>query len=359
MMSCLLQRATLPGMRLQLMMGERTSRRFPADNLRTSSPLPLLRTGMAPSRPCLKQKQQPKFTPIKAASQFISEREETLVSASVLGWSGRSPDARKEEDRLGQLIRSGREPFPNIYFVLVKSLERCDDPQVLGQREQRGPSIVFGPSEAHSYMMSCLLQRATLPGMRLQLMMGERTSRWFLAGNPHISSPLPLLRTGMAPSRPCLKQKQQPKFPPIKTASQFISEREKTLAAASVPGRPGWSPDARREEDRLGQLIRSGKWKCPFPGPPPPSAPDWASVAGSQEPADVSIFFAGREPFPNIYFVLVRSLERCDDPQVLGQREQRGPSIVFGPSEAHSHMMSCFLHRATPPGMRLQRLLPG
>ncbi|XP_033024714.1 centromere protein C-like [Lacerta agilis] len=50
----------------------------------------------------------------------------------------------------------------------------------------------------------------------------------------------------MAPSRPCFAQKQQPKFPSIKTASRVISE---TLAAASVlgwPG-PGRSRDARTE----------------------------------------------------------------------------------------------------------------
>ncbi|XP_077773730.1 uncharacterized protein LOC114582029 [Podarcis muralis] len=136
---------------------------------------------MAPSRSYLAQKQQPKFPPIKTASQVISERKGTLVSASVLGWSGRSPDARKEEDRLGQLIRSGREPFPNIYFVLVKSLERCDDPQGHTSRDE-------APAPA--------------PGTK-----NNRPSRRFPAPDPRLPHPPSVLRAGMAPSRPYLVQK--------------------------------------------------------------------------------------------------------------------------------------------------------
>nr|XP_028559138.1 uncharacterized protein LOC114582354 isoform X2 [Podarcis muralis] len=158
-----------------------TSLRFPADVPCTSSPLPLLRVGMAPSWPYLVQKQHPKFPPIKTASQVISEREETLVSASVLGRLGRSPDAHTEEDRLGQLIRSGREPFPNIYFVLVKSLERCDDPQGHTSRDE-------APAPA--------------PGTK-----NNRPSWWFPAPDPRLPHPPSVLRAGMAPSRSYLAQK--------------------------------------------------------------------------------------------------------------------------------------------------------
>nr|XP_028558619.1 uncharacterized protein LOC114582029 [Podarcis muralis] len=226
MMSCLLQRATLPGMRLQLMMGERTSRRFLAGNPHISSPLPLLRTGMAPSRPCLKQKQQPKFPPIKTASQFISEREKTLAAASVPGRPGWSPDAHREEDRLGQLIRSGREPFPNIYFVLVKSLERCDDPQGHTSRDE-----------------------APAPAPRMK---NDRPSWWFLAPDPRLPPPPSVLHVGMAPSQHYLAQKQQPRFPPIKSTSRVIPEPGETWVAASVPSRPGQSPDPVRRSSGWG-----------------------------------------------------------------------------------------------------------
>nr|XP_028559498.1 uncharacterized protein LOC114582562 isoform X2 [Podarcis muralis] len=140
-----------------------------------------------------------------------------------------------DQNKGGKTPTSGKEPFPNGYFILVKSLDRCsgDDAQGQASRDE-------APAPA--------------PGMK-----NRTTSQRFPADVPRGASPLPLLCTGMAPSQPDLAQKQQPKFPPIKRASQFISEREKTLAATSVPGRPGWSPDARREEDRLGQLIRSGR----------------------------------------------------------------------------------------------------
>ncbi|XP_077773919.1 uncharacterized protein LOC144325209 [Podarcis muralis] len=84
-------------------------------------------------------------------------------------------------------------------------------------------------------------------------MKNRTTSRRFPAVVPHGASPLPLLRMGMAPSRPGLAQKQQPKFPPIKTASQV---REETWAVASVLGRS----DARTVE-KWGALIRSAREK--------------------------------------------------------------------------------------------------
>nr|XP_028559104.1 uncharacterized protein LOC114582329 isoform X2 [Podarcis muralis]XP_028559105.1 uncharacterized protein LOC114582329 isoform X2 [Podarcis muralis] len=205
-----------------------TSRRFPADVPRGASPLPLLRTDMAPSRPGLAQKQQPKFPPIKTASRVISEREETLAAASVLGWS----DARTVE-KWGALLRSGREPFPNIYFVLVKSLERCDDPQGHTSRDE-------APAPA--------------PGTK-----NNRPSWWFPAPDPRLPHPPSVPHAGMAPSRPYLAQKEEPRFPPIKNTSRVIPEPGETWVAASVPSRPGRSPDTRTEEFRLGQLIRSAR----------------------------------------------------------------------------------------------------
>ncbi|CAI5762097.1 Hypothetical predicted protein [Podarcis lilfordi] len=128
----------------------------------------------------------------------------------------------------------GREPFPNVYFVLAKSLERHGDHQGHTSRDE-------APAPA--------------PGMK------NRTTSWrFPADVPHNASPLPLLHTGVAPSRPGLAQKQQPKFPPIKTASRVISEREETLAAVSVLGRLGRSRDAHTEE-KWGALIRSVREK--------------------------------------------------------------------------------------------------
>ncbi|CAI5789705.1 Hypothetical predicted protein [Podarcis lilfordi] len=130
----------------------------------------------------------------------------------------------------GKAPSSVWEPFPNTYFVLAKSLERRGERQGHASRDE-------APAPA--------------PGMK-----NRATSRRFPAVVPRGASPLPLLRTGMAPSRPGLAQKQQPKFPPIKTASQV---REETLAVASVLGRS----DARTVE-KWGALIRSG---------PPPSCP--------------------------------------------------------------------------------------
>ncbi|CAI5789755.1 Hypothetical predicted protein [Podarcis lilfordi] len=95
-----------------------TSRRFPVVVPRGASPLPLLRTGMAPSRPGLAQKQQPKFPPIKTASYVISEREETLAVASVLGRS----DAHTVE-KWGALIRSAREQFSRGTTTFLEGLE--------------------------------------------------------------------------------------------------------------------------------------------------------------------------------------------------------------------------------------------
>nr|XP_028559494.1 uncharacterized protein LOC114582561 isoform X2 [Podarcis muralis] len=246
-----------------------TSRRFPAGKPRTSSPLPLLCTGMAPSRPCWPQKQQPKFPPIKTASQVISEREGTLVSASVLGRSGRIPDARTEEYRLGQLIRSGREPFPNIYFVLVKSLERCDDPQGHTSKDE-------APAPA--------------PGTK-----NDRPSRWFPAPDPCLPPPPSVLRVGMAPSRPYLAQKEEPRFPPIKNTSRVIPEPGETWVAASVPSRPGRSPDTRTEEFRLGQLIRSARRRFSLG-----AAASWEGLEPRQRPLT---------------------------PEVLGQREGQRPPL--------------------------------
>nr|XP_028559137.1 uncharacterized protein LOC114582354 isoform X1 [Podarcis muralis] len=232
-----------------------TSLRFPADVPCTSSPLPLLRVGMAPSWPYLVQKQHPKFPPIKTASQVISEREETLVSASVLGRLGRSPDAHTEEDRLGQLIRSGREPFPNIYFVLVKSLERCDDPQVLGQREHRGPSIVFGPSEAHSHMMPCFLHRATPPGMRLQrLLLGRRTTDHHGGSRPLTLACLTLrpfsVRAWLLPG-PTWRRSSSQGFHPSKAHQELFRSR----------GRLGLLPLCQAGQDRSQTPVRrSSGW---------------------------------------------------------------------------------------------------
>nr|XP_028557578.1 uncharacterized protein LOC114581530 isoform X1 [Podarcis muralis] len=126
----------------------------------------------------------------------------------------------------GKAPSSVWEPFPNTYFVLAKSLERRGEHQGHASRDE-------APAPA--------------PGMK------NRTSRRFPAVVPRGASPLPLLRTGMAPSRPGLAQKQQPKFPPIKTASQV---REETLAVASVLGQS----DARTVE-KWGALIRSAREK--------------------------------------------------------------------------------------------------
>ncbi|CAI5789676.1 Hypothetical predicted protein [Podarcis lilfordi] len=213
-------------------------------------------------------------------------------------------------EKWGALIRSGREPFPNIYCVLVKSLERCDDPQrgegpgrdwspdkglspqravVWGNRNQpsssqtvpgnpaksggesgqnkggKAPSSVWEPFPNTYFVLAKSLERrgehqghasrdeapAPAPGMK-----NRTTSRRFPAVVPCGVSPLPLLCTGMAPSRPGLAQKHQPKLPPIKTASRVISEREETLAIASVLGRS----DACTVE-KWGALIRSAREK--------------------------------------------------------------------------------------------------
>ncbi|XP_077773750.1 uncharacterized protein LOC114582562 [Podarcis muralis] len=191
------------------------------------------------------------------------------MSPSLMCQTGASIDGSQAPAHVSVFF-AGKEPFPNGYFILVKSLDRCSGEDAQGQASR---------DEAP----------APAPGMK-----NRTTSQRFPADVPRGASPLPLLCTGMAPSQPDLAQKQQPKFPPIKRASQFISEREKTLAATSVPGRPGWSPDARREEDRLGQLIRSG-----------------------------------REPFPTN--------------ALFWSNPWRDVTTL----------------RATPPGMRLQRLLPG
>ncbi|CAI5789690.1 shock HSP 90-beta [Podarcis lilfordi] len=127
----------------------------------------------------------------------------------------------------GKAPTSVWEPFPNTYFVLAKSLERRGERQGHASRDE-------APAPA--------------PGMK-----NRTTSRRFPANVPRGAFPLPLLRTGMAPSRPGLAQKQQPKFPPIKTASQV---REETLAVASVLGRS----DARTVE-KWGALIRSAREK--------------------------------------------------------------------------------------------------
>ncbi|CAI5789658.1 Hypothetical predicted protein [Podarcis lilfordi] len=138
-----------------------------------------------------------------------------------------------EGDKLGQLIRSGREPFPNKCFVLVKSLERRDDPQGHTSRDE---------------------PPAPASGMK-----NERPLWRFPAPDPRLPPPPSILCVGMAPSRPYLTQKDEPRFPPIKSTSRVIPEPGETLAAPSVPGRPGRSLNARMEEFRVGQLIRSGR----------------------------------------------------------------------------------------------------
>ncbi|XP_077773654.1 uncharacterized protein LOC114589901 [Podarcis muralis] len=86
------------------------SRRFPAEDPRARSPLPRLRAAMAPPRPCLPQKQQTRFPPIRRTSRVVLEREETLAAASEQGRPGRIQDARTEaEARFGELVRSARE----------------------------------------------------------------------------------------------------------------------------------------------------------------------------------------------------------------------------------------------------------
>ncbi|CAI5789667.1 Hypothetical predicted protein [Podarcis lilfordi] len=128
------------------------------------------------------------------------------------------------------LKRAGREPFPNVYFVLAKSLEGRGDSQGHASRDE-------APAPA--------------PGMK-----NQTTSRRFLTDVLHGASPLPFLCVGMALSRPGLAQKQQPKFPPIKTASWVILERGETLAAASVLGQSN-----ARMEEKWGALIRSAREK--------------------------------------------------------------------------------------------------
>ncbi|XP_053228500.1 uncharacterized protein LOC128405665 [Podarcis raffonei] len=145
-------------------------------------------------------------------------------------------EARQYEG--GKAPTSGREPFPNVYFVLAKSLEG---------RGERGK---------HQDHTSRDEAPAPAPGIK-----NDRTSRRFPAPDPDPRLPHPpsVLRTGMAPSWPYLAQKQQPRFPPIKNASRVIPEPGETLAAASVPGWSGRSPDARTEGFRVGQLIRSAR----------------------------------------------------------------------------------------------------
>nr|XP_034990966.1 uncharacterized protein LOC118094557 [Zootoca vivipara] len=130
------------------------------------------------------------------------------------------------QNKGGKAPTSVREPFPIVYFVLAESLERRGEHQGHASRDE-APDLA--------------------PGMKKQ-----KTSRRLPAAIPRSAAPLPILRTGMAPSRPGLAQKQQPKFPPIKT-----SEREETLTAASVLGR---LEDARTEA-KLGALIRSARGK--------------------------------------------------------------------------------------------------
>ncbi|XP_077778155.1 uncharacterized protein LOC114588635 [Podarcis muralis] len=144
-------------------------------------------------------------------------------------------EARQYEG--GKAPTSGREPFPNVYFVLARSLEG---------RGKRGE---------HQDRASRDEAPAPAPGIK-----NDRTSRRFPEPDPDPRLPQPpsVLRTGKAPSRPYLAQKQQPRFPPIKNASRVIPEPGETLAAASVPGRSGQSADA-RTEFRVGQLLRSAR----------------------------------------------------------------------------------------------------
>ncbi|CAI5789657.1 Hypothetical predicted protein [Podarcis lilfordi] len=130
-----------------------------------------------------------------------------------------------------------REPFPNKCFVLVKSLERRDDPQGHTSRDE---------------------PPAPASGMK-----NERPLWRFPAPDPRLPPPPSILCVGMAPSRPYLTQKDEPRFPPIKSTSRVIPEPGETLAAPSVPGRPGRSLNARMEEFRGG---KDSAWQPPHPG---------------------------------------------------------------------------------------------
>ncbi|CAI5798833.1 Hypothetical predicted protein [Podarcis lilfordi] len=151
--------------------------------------------------------------------------------------AGKPSKIRRREARQyegGKAPTSGREPFPNIYFALAKSLEGRGEHQDHASRDE-------APAPA--------------PGTKI-----DRPSRRFPAvPDPRLPHPPSVPRAGMAPTRPYLAQKQQPRLPPIQKTSQVIPEPGETLAAASVPGRSGWSPDARTEEFRVGQLIRSAR----------------------------------------------------------------------------------------------------
>ncbi|CAI5789866.1 Hypothetical predicted protein [Podarcis lilfordi] len=95
-------------------------------------------------------------------SETFESRRNTLPTSGFQELASSWREAGQNKG--GKAHSSVREPFP---FVLVKSLERCEDPQSHDSRDE-------APTPA--------------PGIK-----DQRTSLWFLVAIPRASSPLPFL----------------------------------------------------------------------------------------------------------------------------------------------------------------------